>query len=224
MALEIKICCISSVAEAATAAAAGADTLGLVSAMPSGPGVISEPQIAEIAASVRASVSTFLLTSHTSAERIVGQAAALGTSAVQLVDRVAPDVYRKIRDSLPDLRIVQVVHVTGERAIVEAAAVAPFVDAVLLDSGNPELSVKELGGTGRVHDWTVSRAIVQEVDAPVFLAGGLSPDNVRRAVAEVRPHGVDVCSGVRSGGQLDPDLARRFVRAARDAELSRPEG
>ncbi len=215
MAPEIKICCVSSVAEAALAAAAGADAVGLVSAMPSGPGVIPERDIAAIAASAPASLCTVLLTAHTDARSILRQATDLGTRAVQIVDRVDTDVYARLRDALPAIRILQVVHVTGESALAEALSVAPFVDALLLDSGNPALSVKELGGTGRVHDWGLSRRIVDGVETPVFLAGGLNPDNVARALSEVRPHGVDVCSGVRTGGRLDVDLAHRFVRAAR---------
>ncbi len=92
---------------------------------------------------------------------------------------------------------------------------APLVDALLLDSGNPTLRIKVLGGTGRLHNWSVSRTIRDRVNVPVFLAGGLKPNNVRAAIEAVRPFGVDVCSGLRTDGRLDPTLLHDFMHAAR---------
>jgi phosphoribosylanthranilate isomerase len=87
------------------------------------------------------------------------------------------------------------------------------VDALLLDSGNPSLATKELGGTGRAHDWAVSRRIRDAVGVPVYLAGGLNPQNVRKAIAQVQPFGVDVCSGLRTDGRLDAVKLEEFMRA-----------
>ena len=210
----IKICCIASVEEAWTAIRAGASALGLVSAMPSGPGVIEEAQIAEIAARVPPPIATFLLTASSSADAIIAQQRRCGTNTLQLVDRVEEGCYRRLREALPGVRLVQVVHVTGEASVDEALAAAAEVDALLLDSGNPALAVKELGGTGRTHDWRHSRRICEQAAVPVFLAGGLRPENVGRAVRAVAPFGLDVCSGVRTEGTLDPDKLRRFVAAA----------
>jgi phosphoribosylanthranilate isomerase len=120
-----------------------------------------------------------------------------------------------LREALPGIQLVQVIHVTGEASVDEALAVAPLVDALLLDSGNPALAVKELGGTGRVHDWTLSREIVLRSPKPVFLAGGLRPSNVRSAMEEVRPAGLDVCSGLRTEGRLDPVKVSEFMAAIR---------
>jgi phosphoribosylanthranilate isomerase len=88
-------------------------------------------------------------------------------------------------------------------------------DALLLDSGNPSLRVKELGGTGRVHDWTISRRICADAGVPVFLAGGLGPGNVAEALRAVGATGVDICSGVRTDGALDRAKLARFIAAAR---------
>ena len=216
----IKVCCIASVEEARVAIAAGAHALGLVSAMPSGPGVIGDDRIAEIAAEVAAEgaatgapVQTFLLTSRQTAAGIIEQHRRCRTTTLQLVDHVALDELARLRDALPAVRLVQVIHVTGEASLDEAVEVAPRVDAILLDSGNPGAVVKELGGTGRTHDWRISRAIVERCDLPVYLAGGLTPENVAAAVAAVRPFGVDVCSGVRSDGHLDERKLAAFVRA-----------
>ena len=215
MRTRIKICCILSLDEARLAIDHGADALGLVSAMPSGPGVIDEATIAAIAAAVPPPIATFLLTSETEAESIIAQARRCRPTTLQLVDAVEPSTYAAIRLAVPFVSLVQVIHVIGETSLAEAQRVAPYVDALLLDSGNPNLAVKELGGTGRVHDWSVSRAIRDGVDKPVFLAGGLRPDNVGDAIARVAPFGLDLCSGVRTDGRLDATKLERFVTAAR---------
>lgn len=220
MKTRVKICCISSVAEAVLAIRHGASALGLVSAMPSGPGVIAEETIAEIAATVPPGVATFLLTSQHDAESIIAQQRRCRVNTIQLVDAVEPDCHAKLRAELPGIGLVQVIHVTGEESVREAIAVAGKVDALLLDSGNQKLAIKELGGTGRTHDWRISRKIVESVRVPVFLAGGLRPENVATAVREVRPFGLDVCSGLRTNGQLDESKVREFfaqIRAVADA-------
>jgi phosphoribosylanthranilate isomerase len=199
----VKICCISSVAEAHMAIRYGASALGLVSRMPSGPGVIDEALIAEIAAIVPPPVATFLLTSSQNVDEIVAQQRRCRTNTIQLCDRVEPGGHQALRAALPGVKIVQVVHVTGEESVEEAVAASASVDAVLLDSGNQALAVKELGGTGRVHDWSLSRRIRDAIQVPLFLAGGLKADNVAPAVARVAPFGIDVCSGVRTDGRLD---------------------
>jgi phosphoribosylanthranilate isomerase len=210
----IKVCCIASVAEAWTAIRAGASALGLVSAMPSGPGVIADDTIARIASHVPPGIATFLLTSATDAETIVRQQRAARVNTLQLVDEVDPRVLREVRDALPGIAVVQVIHVRGAESVDEARRVASHVHAILLDSGNPAAAVKELGGTGRVHDWSVSAAIRQAVDVPVWLAGGLRAGNVAEAVRRVGPFGLDVCSGVRTDGVLDDAKLQAFIRAA----------
>ncbi|SOD02610.1 phosphoribosylanthranilate isomerase [bacterium JGI 053] len=210
----IKVCCISSVDEAWAAIRAGASALGLVSAMPSGPGVIGDELIAEVAARVPPGVATFLLTSATDADAIIRQQRTARVNTLQLVDAVSPDVYPALRAELPGVALVQVIHVRGPESVDEAREVAPQVSAILLDSGNPSAAVKELGGTGRVHDWELSRRIREAVDVPVYLAGGLRTDNAAEAVARVGPFGLDICSGVRTDGRLDGDKLAAFIRAA----------
>ena len=211
--VRLKVCCIASHDEVALAVAHGADAVGLVSAMPSGPGVIDEALIAELAPRVPPPVATFLLTSGTDAAAIVAQARRTAVNTLQLVDAVSPDALAALRVALPAVRLVQVIHVLDDESVREALAVAPLVDALLLDSGNPRLAVKELGGTGRVHDWSLSRAIRDGAGVPVFLAGGLRAHNVGEAIAAVAPFGVDVCSGVRTDGRLDPAKLDAFARA-----------
>jgi phosphoribosylanthranilate isomerase len=197
----------------------GASALGLVSHMPSGPGVISDEQIAKIAATVPPSVGTFLLTSRQKVTDIIEQQRVCRTNTIQICDHLTVGTHRDLKDALPGILVVQVIHVTGPESVAEAARVAPHVDAILLDSGNQKLAVKELGGTGRTHDWTLSRAIRDCVGIPLFLAGGLTPENVGQAIGEVGPFGLDLCSGVRSDGKLDATKLMRFFAAVRNASV-----
>jgi phosphoribosylanthranilate isomerase len=213
MKTRVKICCIASEAEARLAISFGASALGLVAAMPSGPGPIPDELIWRIARAVPPPVATFLLTCETRAGAIVVHHMRTQTSALQLVDAPEPGAIAAIRLVLPAVKVVQVVHVRGERSVDEALQAAEGADALLLDSGNPSLRVKELGGTGRVHDWRLSRRIVERSPVPVFLAGGLHAGNVREAIDRVQPFAVDVCSGVRSDGRLDPEKLEAFFDA-----------
>lgn len=209
----VKICCISSVFEAQLAVSYGASALGLVGKMPSGPGVIMDELIAEIAQQVPPPISTFLLTSETSASSIIEHHQKVNTTTIQIVDALAEGTYRQIREQLPAVKLVQVIHVIDERTVEEALQVAQHVDALLLDSGNPTLQVKELGGTGRVHNWALSRKIRESISIPLFLAGGIRAENVREAIETVGPFGLDLCSSVRSNGQLDEEKLAIFFEA-----------
>ncbi len=213
----VKICCIQSPEEAHAAVRAGAHAVGLVARMPSGPGPIPDERIAAIARTVPFGVATFLLTAEVDADAIAAHQRRCGTNTVQVVDRLPEHEHARLRRLLPGIAIVRVVHVVGPESLDEARAVAEHVDAILLDSGRPDLSVKELGGTGRVHDWSVSRAIRDAVDRPVFLAGGLSAENVVDAIRAVRPFGVDVCSRIRTDGRLDAVRLHALMEAVREA-------
>jgi len=214
---KVKICCISSVAEARMAIAAGAEAIGLVGNMPSGPGVISDSLIAEIAACVPPDIWTFLLTSQTSATQIIQHQQQVKTNTIQIVDELAEGSYVQIRAALPGIRLVQVIHVLDETSVQQALAIAPQVDMLLLDSGNPNLQVKVLGGTGQRHDWKLSRRIVEAAPVPVFLAGGISSENVQQAIKQVQPYGLDLCSSVRSNDKLDPKKLADFFAKVNSA-------
>ncbi len=212
-----KICCISSIEESQLAIRYGASALGLVSAMPSGPGPIPEELIAEIARTIPPGIASFLLTSEQDAKSIIEQQRFCRTNTLQLVDRISVPTYRQLRNALPGIGLVQVIHVSGEESIVESITVSEFVDAILLDSGNPSLAVKELGGTGRTHDWSISKRIREAVDIPIYLAGGLKAENVAEAIQQVQPFGVDLCSGVRTNGKLDEEKLKRFFEQVNSA-------
>jgi len=189
--------------ESRMAIEAGASALGLVSAMPGGPGIISDEQIAHIASAIPPGIASFLLTSLTESRDIVRQHQLTRTSTIQFVDQLEKGAHRNIREHLPGIRLVQVIHVRNEEAVDEALKISEDVDAILLDSGNPDFPVRELGGTGRVHNWNISRRIRELSGKPVWLAGGLNPQNVADAIGAVQPFGIDICSGVRTDGKLD---------------------
>lgn len=211
----IKICCIQSDEEATLAISSGATAIGLVSEMPSGPGPIAEELIATIVQTVPPGIATFLLTSKQDVASIVAQQRRTKVNTIQIVDEFPINQYRNLHDQLPGTKLIQVVHVRGEESIEESVKVSKHVDAVLLDSGNPTLTTKELGGTGRVHNWSLSRQIREMLEIPVYLAGGLNSENVAEALRTVRPFAVDVCSGVRSNGALDKEKLKRFFAAVR---------
>ncbi|MBL1431143.1 MAG: phosphoribosylanthranilate isomerase [Robiginitomaculum sp.] len=210
--MHFKVCCIQSIAEAEMAIEAGAWAIGLVADMPSGPGPIDDNIIREIAEAAKNRVHRFLLTSRTQADDVVKHINTCGTDIVQLVDEVPVETYGAIRTNCPDVQIVQVIHVQDETALRKAKAAEPFVDMILLDSGQPNAATKTLGGTGQTHNWALSQQIVQSTSKPVWLAGGLNADNVGAAISRVRPFGVDLCSGIRdTKGALIPSRLAQFA-------------
>lgn len=213
MSHQVKICCIKSIEEGLLAIDFGATAIGLVGPMPSGPGVISLQTIRDIASGMPDDVNAFLLTSEVEAEHIIAQHRITDTSSIQLVDQLSIVELRKLKSALRKIDVVQVIHVQDESSIIQATAIAPYVDALLLDSGNPQLEIKELGGTGRAHNWDISQQIVEEVEVPVYLAGGIGADNVVQAIKHVRPFGVDLCSSVRTNDVLDKEKLTAFFEA-----------
>jgi len=209
----IKICCISSIEEAKIAIKTGASALGLVGHMPSGPGIISDELISKIVVSIPKEIDTFLLISETKVSKIILHHSRVKTTTIQLVDALTEGTYLELKKALPHTKIVQVLHVLNESSIEEAIEISKYVDTILLDSGNPNLATKELGGTGRVHNWEISKEIVKSVNIPVFLAGGLNSSNALQAINIVKPHGLDLCSGVRTNGNLDEIKLRTFFKA-----------
>jgi phosphoribosylanthranilate isomerase len=212
MTTRIKICCIKSVEEAQIAIRFGASAIGLVAKMPSGPGPISDNLIKEIASTIPPPIGTFLLTSETSVDKIIKHHKRTHTNTIQIVDALSSGTYSQLKKTLPSVKIVQVIHVIDENSLNEAIKISESVDAILLDSGNPNLKIKELGGTGRVHNWRLSRQIRINSKCPLFLAGGLNPENIRQAIEEVEPYAVDVCSGVRTNGNLDIKKLENFLK------------
>ena len=213
MKVKVKICCISSIEEAALAIGYGAAAIGLVGRMPSGPGIITDELIHSIAKTVPPPIDSFLLTSETTAEAIIEHHNKVNTTTIQIVDALTDRQYHKIREAIPHVKLVQVIHVIDEKAVQEAIEISEFVDAILLDSGNPNLSTKVLGGTGKTHNWDLSKKIRENISIPTYLAGGINKDNIRKAIDHVQPYGIDLCSSVRTNGQLDERKLEELFKA-----------
>lgn len=199
---------------------AGADLVGLVGPMPSGPGPIDLETAATIARGLPPGVGSVLLSHAADLDRLEAELRLVRPAVLQLVDAVEPRVLEALRRHKGGTRLLQVLHVRDATVLDEAQDLSPLVDGFLLDSGRPDAAIKELGGTGRVHDWQFSRRVVETVERPVFLAGGLDPSNIARAIAEVQPFGVDLCSGLRRAGRLDPALLRAVMRGVENADLA----
>ena len=209
----VKICCIRSKAEAHTAIQYGASALGLVGNMPSGPGIIPDNLIFGIAQIVPTPIDTFLLTSETNSDEIIKHQQRVKTNTIQIVDKLASGSYADIKTALPNIKLVQVIHVLDEKSVAEAIKISEEVDYLLLDSGNPNAKIKRLGGTGRVHNWELSRAIRKAINIPIFLAGGLNPENVNQAIEKVQPFGLDLCTGVRTKDKLNEAKLEKFFNS-----------
>jgi phosphoribosylanthranilate isomerase len=211
--VKVKFCCISIIEEARLAVAYGAAAIGLVGRMPSGPGIIKDELIHAIAKTVPPPTHTFLLTSETTTDNIIEHHKKVNTTTIQIVDALSGREYHKIREAIPNVQLVQVIHVLDEGSIKEAIEISEFVDAILLDSGNPNLPTKVLGGTGKTHNWDLSKKIREKISLPIFLAGGINKDNIKKAIEHVQPYGIDLCSSVRTNGQLDESKLEALFNA-----------
>ena len=215
--VHVKSCCMVSVEEAHLAAGQGASAVGLVGEMPAGPGVIGVKAAAAIACEAPLGLETFLLTSGECAADIASELASCPASTVQIVRHIDPKEYPALIEAVPQVRRVQVIHIEDEGALALAARYAPYVDAFLLDSGRTSGPVPQFGGTGSTHDWTISARFVAQTALPVYLAGGLKSTNVYDAITQVRPFGVDLCTGVRTNDQLDEEKLKSFMEEVRRA-------
>ena len=193
--------------------------MGFVCAIPTSERTININDATSITTQLPASTKTFLLTSEITAELIRKKARLASVSTVQILAHLSSTESEKLSKILPDIEKVQVIHIQDRSALELIDRYAPYVNAFLLDSGRPDLSPPEYGGTGRTHDWTISAEFVRRSPLPVFLAGGLTPDNVGEAIRKIRPNGVDLCSGVRSNGRLDSTKLEKFIAAVRKIDL-----
>ncbi len=218
----VQVAGVRSVAEARMLVGLGVDRVGIPLRLAHHRPDVTEAE-ARVVVEVLGAQRSVLITYATAAAEIIELCQSIGVGWVQLHGAVSPEGIATVRQSVA----VQVIksYVVGFETMGIAAFVeryAPLCDAFLTDTFDPRTGA--MGATGRVHDWAVSRALVEASPVPVILAGGLSPVNVARAVVEVRPAGVDVHTGVEDEeGDKDPCLVRAFVREAR-AAFARLEG
>ncbi|WP_129113037.1 phosphoribosylanthranilate isomerase [Halegenticoccus tardaugens] len=206
--VRVKVCGITNEDDLRAAERAGADAIGLIAEVPvDTPREIEPGRAAELAAAAPPFLTTALVSMPETVERAVELAKVVRPDVLQLHGEYDADELRYVRAEAD----VAVVGVVSCEEADRAARYDDAVDALLVDSASPSGA----GGTGETHDWERTRDLVRELTSPVVLAGGLTPANVSDAVAAVRPHAVDVASGVETdGGVKDHDAVRRFVRNA----------
>jgi len=215
----IQIAGIKDLAEADMIAAAGAHQIGFPLRLPIHAEDVSEAAAADIIACLRPGVSALLITYLEDAEEIRQLAAELGVRKVQLHSELSAASVARLKKIDPQLFIIKSLVVRGDNLselLLDLQIYSPFVAAFITDTY--DLLTGASGATGKIHNWDISRRIVQTSRRPVILAGGLNPKNVRDAILHVRPAGVDVHTGVEGpDGRKDEALVKAFVAEAKRA-------
>jgi phosphoribosylanthranilate isomerase len=217
--VKVKICGITNRKDALAAIAFGADAVGFLvgKVHPTKSVFISAEEAGKIVAGLPPFCSTVLVTHLARPAEVLQAASAARVTTIQLHGNSEPTEADEIRKRLPNVKVYKAVHVLGETAICEVQKFVNQVDGIILDTAIQETG--QVGGTGRPHDWKVSRAIVQSVGLPVILAGGLTPENVGEAIRVVQPYAVDVNSGVSlPDGTKDHHRLKLFIAKAKEVQ------
>jgi len=210
----VKVCGTTSESDIAVAVAAGVDALGfLVGLVYPSEDELTPEEASALIRGMPPFVTSVLVTHQSDARVVSGLCERIPAAALQLHGEFVLDDIPVLRSSFPGMKIIKAVHVTGPGAVDAAKAAAAYADAILLDTQ----TATRIGGTGEVHDWSISRAICHAVrPTPTILAGGLRPDNVVAAIREVQPFAVDVNSGVSlRRGVKSGELVSQFVANAK---------
>ena len=212
----VKICGIRRHEDALIAAELGADAIGLlVGQRHNSPDFISAAVAREISRTLPPSVEAVLVTQITEVDEIERLLRQSGITAVQLHSEITADSVANLRTRFPDLKVFKSVHVISAESVRYPEGFSKVVDGFVLDTIN--VATDQVGGTGNIHDWSISQEIVTRFpDIPIILAGGLNSKNVRSAIESVHPFGVDVNSGTKgSDGFKDARKMREFIREAK---------
>jgi phosphoribosylanthranilate isomerase len=210
--IRVSVCANTGPADVASCVQGGVDAVGvLVGIRHVADDAVPLDRAREILENVPPYLGRYAVTHLTELGDLLGVVDALPIDTLQVHDRAAPETLAALRQARPGLRLLKAIHVHPDRDS-DWQAYVDVVDGIVLDSVDPEAD--RIGGTGRVHDWSVSARIVEVCPIPVILAGGLTPANVAAAVDAVGPWAVNVNSGVESGGQKDVDRVRALVEAA----------
>ena len=208
--MKIKICGIRSKEDIMVASYEGADAVGfIIGVTHKTEDALSVEDVNRLVKYVPPFVTPVLVTHFTSPDAIAALAVATKIRTLQLQGGILPEDIARIRKKIWNVTIIKAIHVVSERSINIAKQYSEVADMILLDS----VTEDRLGGTGITHDWSISARIVREVNIPVILAGGLTPDNVEEAIRVVNPYGVDVNTGVKGkNGGKDPEKVRSFIQ------------
>lgn len=213
--VKVKICGITSPEDLTLAVDVGADALGFVVDVPESPRDLSIAQAKDLVTRVPVSVESVVVTVFRSIDRLEQICRELRPNAIQL--HGAPALSPKIRRKLPRLRMIGAFSVNSDSQLVTTIHWVRGFDAVLVDTFDAE----RIGGTGKTHDWNVSRQVREKISpTPLILAGGLTSHNVKEATGIVKPYAVDVSSGVENApGRKDRNKLFSFIRNAKEVEL-----
>ncbi len=211
----VKICGIRRLEDALAAVSYGADAVGvLVGQQHHSPDFLAPSAAAAIVAALPPPITSVMVTHLAEPDEIVALARSVGVTAIQLHGETSPAQAAEVKSRLPSIKTFKAIHVVDHQSIDAARQYAGTVDAIVLDTVN--VATDQVGGTGRTHDWSISRQIVERLAVPVVLAGGLHPDNVGEAIRQVRPYGVDVNSGTKGpDGFKDHAALKRFIDNAK---------
>ena len=212
--MKVKICANKNIYDAESSLIAGADIIGLlVGQEHTSNDFIDKEKAKEIVDYVNGRCDVSLVTHLKNADEIISLTKYIGNNIIQLHSNIEEKEVEKIKKELPNVKLVRLIHISKDGEIFSNIERMKYVDYYLLDSFN--LETNQVGGTGLTHDWNKSSEIVKKLDKPVFLAGGLNPDNVQEAISIVNPYGVDVNSGCKTNGIKDRDKVIEFVRNAK---------
>lgn len=220
---EVKICGTTSFADLEVAIEAGADAIGIIwHPLDHSRHTLDTPTAVEIARLTPNHVQSVFLPRLTDAGEILFAITMIRTKRLQIGETEDPNLIKQlsIHQSQP---VTQVIHVGKNTKPSRIYPFARYADSFLLDSAG-----ERPGGNGITHDWAVSREIASRAKTlgkKVFLAGGLTPDNVAEAIATVRPDGVDVETGIKNrSGAHDPGKVKAFIEAANEAFVDMRSG
>ncbi len=212
----VKICGIRRHEDALIAAELGADAIGLlVGQRHNSPDFISAAVARDISRALPPSVEAVLVTHIEEIDELERLLEQSGITTVQLHSEIAPNSVERLRGRLPYVKIFKSVSIISADSVAYPEAFEKLVDGFVLDSIN--VATGQLGGTGKTHDWSVSRQIVMRyLEIPIILAGGLNSENVRSAIEYVHPFGVDVNSGTKApDGFKDARKMEEFIVQAK---------
>lgn len=216
-AVRVKVCGIRRRQDVLLAASLGADAIGLlVGQRHRSEDFLDAEQARELVEACPPLVTPVLVTHLEEADPVVALARELRVTTIQMHSECSAGTLRKIRHALPGVRLIRALHVAGNEALEQLPELAGAAHALIVDSVNAQED--RVGGTGLTHDWAMSRRIVAASPIPVILAGGLDGGNVARAIAIVRPYGVDANTRLRGAdGFKDPARVVAFTREAKAA-------
>ncbi|MBR5662487.1 MAG: phosphoribosylanthranilate isomerase [Bacilli bacterium] len=216
--VKVKICANKTVDDIKASIDAGADIVGLlVGQEHASTDFIDKYKAKELANFAKGKLDVSLVTHLTNADEIIDLTNFIGNNVIQLHSDISEEEVEKIKKTLPNIKLIRLIHISSDGKICTDYKKMKYADYYLLDSFN--LKTNQVGGTGLTHDWNKSRELIKILDKPVFLAGGLNPDNVADAIKIAKPYGVDVNSGCKNSlGLKDKQKVMEFVRNAKKGE------